>query len=114
MTIGDKNRRIEIWKRDGSLDEYNQPNPDSWALHKARWANIKGESGLGSIRSSAAAGVNTPLDRYSFRVNYDPSITVEMQIREKDGTYYNIVAVRHDKANREWTDIVGETGGSDG
>lgn len=114
MPIGDRNRRIEIWQHDGSLDEANQPNPDGWVKVKERWANIKGESGLGSIRTAATAGIHTPLDRYSFRVNFDPSITVEMQLREKDGTRYNIVAVRHDKANREWTDIVGETGGANG
>ena len=52
------------------------------------------------------------MDRYSFRINYDRSITVGMQIRERDGTRYNIISVRHDKAEHDWTDVVAETGGS--
>lgn len=114
MTIGDRNRRIEIWRNSGAVDAANEPVADPWVLHKGKWAQIKGESGMASIRSSAAQGIQTPLDRYSFRINYDPSITADMQIRERDGTRYNILAVRHDKENRDWTDLVGETGGSNG
>lgn len=114
MNIGARNRRIEIWRPSGAVNEANEPIPNDWVFVKSRWADIKGESGLGAIRTAATGGIHTPLDRYSFRVNYDTSITVEMQLREKDGTRYNIIGVRHDKANREWTDIVGETGGSDG
>lgn len=112
--IGAKNRLIHFWKDSGAVDEANEPVPDPWVFHKSKWAQIKGETGMGAIRSSAEAGVNTPLNRYSFRINYDTSITVGMQIREKDGTRYNILAVRHDKADREWTDVIGETGGSNG
>lgn len=108
--IGAHNRRIEIWKRVGTMDAANEPLPDAWALHRCKWAHVKGVTGMASIRD----GVNSPLDRYSFRVNYDTSITVEMQVRERDGTRYNVLSVRHDKADREWTDIVAETGGSNG
>lgn len=114
MSIGNRNRRIGIWKLSGAVNEANEPIPNDWVFVKSRWADVKGESGLASIRTAATAGIHTPLDRYSFRVNYDPSITVEMQLRDPEGDRYNIVAVRHDKANREWTDIVGEIGGSDG
>lgn len=115
MPIGNRNRRIEIWQPSGAVNEANEPIPDDWVFVKSRWANIKGETGLGSIRAAGAAGgIHTPLDRYSFRVNYDTSITVEMQVRDPEGTRYNILGVRHDKENREWTDIVGETGGSNG
>lgn len=114
MTIGDKNRRIEIWRNTGALDAANEPVADPWVLHKEKWANIKGDSGMASIRASNAGGISTPLDRYSFRVNYDPSILPDMQVRERDGTRYNILAVRHDKGDREWTDLIGETGGSNG
>lgn len=113
--IGEYNRRIEIWKPTGAKNAANEPLPNAWELHKSKWSRVRGETGMATIRASAAAGgVNTPLDRYSFRVNYDPSITVSMQVRERDGTRYNILSVRHDKANREWTDIVAETGGSNG
>lgn len=113
--IGAKNRRIGIWQHDGSMNEANEPNPDGWVEVKQRWAHVRGETGLGSIRAAAAAGgINTPLDRYSFRINYDRSITVEMQVRYPDGSRFNILGVRHDLADREWTDIVCETGGADG
>lgn len=113
--IGEKNRRIEFWKRTGATDSANQPMPTAWVLHKPKWARIRGETGMATIRAaSSAGGVNTPLDRYSFRIGYDVSITVDMQIREHDGTRYNILAVRHDKATRDWTDVVAETGGANG
>lgn len=112
--IGEKNRIIEIWKHDGTLDAANTPTPTGWFKFKEKWARIRGETGMATIRAAAAAdNINTPLDRYSFRVNYDTQIDVTMQLREPNGDRYNIIAVRHDKADRDWTDIVAETGGSD-
>lgn len=113
-TIGEKNRRIAIWKHNGSLTPANQPTPNGWELFKEKWARIRGETGFATIRAAASAGgITTPLDRYSFRIGFDKSIDVTMQIRQRDGSRLNIVAVRHDEAGREWTDIVGEIGGSD-
>lgn len=113
--IGDRNRRIHIWKPSGAVDGANEPIPDDWVLHTSRWANVKGESGLATIRAAASAsGINTPLDRYSYRIAYTPSITVSMQVRDPDGSRLQIVAVRHDKAGRDWTDIVAEEGGAGG
>lgn len=112
--IGERNRRIEIWRPSGAVNSANEPTGEM-VFVKRKWAKIRGETGLATIRAAASAGgINTPLDRYSFRVNFDPSITGGMQVRELDGTCYNILAVRHDKADREWTDIVAETGGSNG
>lgn len=111
--IGERNRRIEIWHHNGQVNAANEPVPNGWSLFKSKWARIKGETGMATIRAAGSSdGINTPLDRYSFRISYDPSITVKMQIRERDDTQYNIIAVRHDKAMRDWTDIVGETGGA--
>ena len=113
--IGEHNRRIEIWKPSGAKDAANEPLPNAWTLHKRKWARIRGETGMATIRAAATAGgVNTPLDRYSFRVNYDLTIEVTMQIRDTQGMRYNIVGVRHDLAGRDWTDIVAEIGGSNG
>lgn len=113
--IGEKNRLIHIWKRSGAVDAANQPLPDSWVLHKSKWSRIRGETGMATIRAAASAeGIHTPLDRYSFRVNYDKSITVTMQIRGPGDARYNIIAVRHDEAMRDWTDIVAEIGGANG
>ena len=115
MSIGKRNRQIEIWKPSGAVDGANQPLPDAWEPHARRWAHIKGETGMGAIRAAAQRdGVNTPLDRYSYRVAYSPSIDATMQLRERDGTRAQIIIVRHDKENRAWTDIVVEIGGANG
>lgn len=113
--IGAKNRLVGFYRPSGETDAANEPVADPWELVKEKWAEIRGETGMGTVRAAAmSGGVNTPLDRYSFRVNYDTSLDITMQMRERDGTRYNIVSVRHDKADREWTDVVGETGGADG
>lgn len=115
MSIGRKNRLVEFWTLSGAVDGANQPIPDDYVFVKRKWAEVKGETGLGSIRSAASAGgINTPLDRYSYRVNYDPSLNIGMQLRDADGTRLNILAVRHDKAARKWSDVVCEQGGKDG
>lgn len=115
MSIGDKNRLIDIYRPGQEYDDANEPIGDGWVFVKSKWANMRGESGLATIRAAASAGgVNTPLDRYSFRFNYDLTLNVTMQLRDPEGTRYNVIAVRHDKADRDWTDVVGETGGSDG
>ena len=113
--IGDHNRRVAFWKLSGAEDAANEPVADPWVLHKEKWAAIKGETGMGSIRAAASAGgVNTPLDRYSFRVSYDLSLTVGMQLRDRQGGLFNVIAVRHDPQDRNWTDVVGEVGGANG
>lgn len=113
--IGEANRRVEFWKPTGEVDAANQPLPNAWELHKAKWAKARGDTGMASIRAAASnGGINTPLDRYSFRINYDRSITTDMQLRTPEGDRMNIVAVRHDMAMREWTDVVAEFGGVDG
>lgn len=113
MNLGDKNRRFEFWKLSGAVDGANEPVADPWVIHKSKWGQIKGETGMGSIRS-ASAGVSTPLDRYSIRVEYDTSITIGMQVRDRNGNRFNVLRVGHDFADKNWTDVVVETGGADG
>lgn len=113
--LGDKNRRVEFWKLSGAEDAANEPVSDPWVLHKAKWANVKTETGMSAIRAAASAGgVNTPLDRYSFRIDYDTSITVDMQLRDRNGNRFNIIRVAHDFTDRDWTDVVAELGGANG
>ena len=112
---GLKNRRIEIWKLSGVEDAANEPVVDPWVLHLKRWAQIKMETGMGAIRAAGAAGgVNTPLSRVSFRINYTRNIDNTMQVRDSDGVRYNIIGIQHDLADRDWTDVIGETGGANG
>jgi len=113
MTIGEKNRKITINKPSTTLDVENRPV--GWVLHKTKWAQIMGQTGMGRIRSEASAGgVNTDLQRYSFRVNYDLSIDNTMQIVDPNGIEYDIQSVNHDHATRSHSDLVCQTGGSNG
>lgn len=111
-TIGEKNRKIDIYGPSGTNAANEQ---DGWVLIKSKWARVAGETGMGAIRAAASAGgIVTGLNRYSFRVNYDLSIDTTMQVRDPEGDTYNILTVRHDKAMRQYTDIVAELGGSNG
>lgn len=112
---GNKNRLVEFWKLSGVEDAANEPVADPWVFHKKKWADPKGETGMGTVRAAASAGgVNTPLNRYSFRINFDRSITVDMQLRMRDGARFNILTVNHDLMGYEWTDVVAELGGATG
>lgn len=114
--IGKKNRLVEFYKPAGNTDAGNEPTAPQWIFFKRKWASILGETGMGTIRSSVMAGntIGTPLNRYSFRVDYDPSINESMQVRDRTGMHMDIITVRHDLANREWTDVIAEVGGANG
>lgn len=116
MGQGQKTREIDIYKPTIVLDGANEPDGDDpWTLFVTRWAEPKGETGMGTIRAAASAGgVNTPLNRYSFRINYDRSIDTTMQVRTPEGDRMDIVSVLHDLARRTYTDIVCQFGGSNG
>lgn len=113
--IGARNRLIKIYKPLTTVNAANEVEGWEAEPFKEKWAEIRGETGMGSIRAAAqAGGVNTPLDNYSFRVSFDRSIDVTMQLRDPDGDVYNIIGVRHDKARRKYTDIIAQLGGSNG
>lgn len=113
MTIGEKNRWITINKRSPDTDTANESF--TWILHKKKWAQIIGQTGMARIRSEASAGgVNTDLQRYSFRVNYDLTIDNTMQVVDPNGVAYDIQSVNHDHATRQHSDLVCQTGGSNG
>ena len=121
MTIGEKTRFITINKPSPVVDGGNESV--GWILHTTKWAEVKGQTGLGRIRAEASAGgINTDLQRYSFRVNYDLSLDNTMQIvqrvRQPDGSFvvvtYDIQSVSHDHATRENTYLICQEGGSNG
>lgn len=113
MTIGEKNRFVTINKHSATVDTANELV--EWVLHKKKWAQILGQTGMVRIRSEASAGgVNTDLQRYSFRVNYDLSLTSAMQVVDPNGIEYDIESVNHDHAGRSYTDLVCQQGGSNG
>lgn len=113
--IGKRNRLIKIYKPLSTVNAANESTGWETTPFKEKWAEVRGETGMGSIRAAAqAGGINTPLDNYSFRVNYDLSIGPTMQLRDPEGAEYNIIGVRHDKARRAYTDIIAQLGGSNG
>lgn len=110
---GFKTRQIDVYKPSPVVDSANQSH--DWVYVATKWAEIKGETGMGRIRSEASAGgIVTPLNRYSFRCNYDPTMDSTMQVRMADGTVMGVISVLHDLARRTYTDLVCETGGSNG
>ena len=111
--IGEYNRKIEIWKRVNTTDAAGEPVLGNFAFYKAKWAKVRGRNGMQSIRESTADGVTAPTDMLSYRVRYCTDITVDMQLRRL-GVVMDIIAIRQDDADREWTDIIVRTGGSDG
>lgn len=113
MSIGEKNRKIGIYKPDTAVDTANESA--GWIFVKDKWAEIKTQTGMARVNSAASAGgINTSLVLYSFRVNYDRSIDTTMQIRDPEGNCYNVVNVLHDAARRVDTYLVAELGGANG
>ncbi len=113
MTIGEKNRYITINQRSTAVDAANESY--TWVFFKKKWAEIMSQTGMGRIRADASAGgVNTDLQRYSFRVNYDLSLNNTMQVVDPNGIAYDIQTVIHDNAGRENTYLVCQQGGSNG
>jgi hypothetical protein len=113
--IGKRNRRVTFHRLLEGVDSANQSLGFNDTPAFTRWAEPKGETGLSTVRSAAqAGGINTQLNLYSFRINWTPTIDATMQMRDSLGTRYNITAVRHDLAMRNWTDVIVEVGGSNG
>lgn len=117
--VGRYNRKIDIMQRSGVKDAAGEWPPGSWAIYKTVWSMIRGRNGMAYIREIGAANgttVEASIDLKSFRVNYREDITTDMSIRfpATTGTLYDIVNVRPDSADRNFTDIIVRTGGSDG
>lgn len=90
------------------------PNGEWVAVGAPIWANAMGASGMASIRqSSSQDGVARSLNSYSFRIRYRPAVTADMRL-VCGGEIFDIKQVRHDLAERLWTDLVCEQGADDG
>jgi len=111
---GRRNRLVSVQRRSTGVDSQNQPL-DTWEVVKTLWADIKGQTGMGSIRGGEhTEGVATNTSAYSFRVNHNPTAFDRGMRVAYGGAFFNIVDIRHDIAKREWTDLVCTTGDSDG
>lgn len=125
MGAGERSRYALIEQRNPGRDALNQSLP-GWVLVAGVWGNMRGETGMASVRNSGTEdGLAKSINAYSFRIGYRPTgVTTAMRLRlqTKDPITlavtseqtFNIKNIRHDHANREWTDLVLEEGGRDG
>lgn len=100
---GERNRLLSIEALVGTVDAANQPI-NEWQLFLKRWGEPRTASGMSVVRGSTQ-GIDAPVGRYSWRINYTPDITTAHRALHKN-TVYDIVDVRHDHANREYTDLI--------
>lgn len=109
---GDRNRRIAIEVKSAGLDAANQ-EIETWSHVMYRWARPLTATGMAAVRS-IQDGVPMVPGRYSWRINYTPTGLHEgMRVNYK-GMLFDIRDIRHDLANREYTDLVCEFGGNNG
>ena len=108
LAAGSLNSRIEIQAPLEVRGEYGDILK-TWQTHATVWANIRNISGKEyTVRGLDLAAVNT-----SIRIRLRRSITPQMRVLYR-GEIYNIVAVLHDEARREHTDLVCQAGANDG
>lgn len=113
MKAGNLNRRITIQSRTASVDAAGQPVL-TWADVVSVWADIRGATGMGSIRQSEPRdGVAVEMSSYSIRIRYRTGIDAGMRV-VCGSEVFDVKQVRMDIAGREWTDLVCELGGNDG
>ncbi|HWU68670.1 MAG TPA: phage head closure protein [Stenotrophobium sp.] len=109
LNVGTLNRKITIQSLQSGQDAAGQPI-NTWADVATVWANVKGETGMASIRKTLPRdGVAMSLDAYSFRIRFRADITAGMRVLYQ-GTAFDILQVRMDYSGRVWTDLVCETG----
>ena len=109
MKAGDLNRPITIQAQQSGQDAAGQPI-NTWTTIATVWANIKGETGMASIRKTLPRdGVAMSLDAYSFRIRFMTGLAAGMRVLYEN-TAFDILQVRMDYAGRVWTDLVCEAG----
>lgn len=110
MTVlaGKLTQRIQIEAPQETRGEFGDVVKD-WALHAEVWAHVRNISGREyTVRGLDLGTVNT-----SIRIRLNRSIRDDMRVLYR-GQVYAIVAVLHDDAGREYTDLVCSVGANDG
>lgn len=107
MDAGSLSCLVTIEQRVTTKDAAGQP-VDSWSLVTKRWANITGQSGLGSI-TNMQDNVPASVERYSIRLRYTDVVRPEMRVLY-NGQVFDVRQVRMDFARRDYTDLVCELG----
>ncbi len=107
MDAGSLTCRVTIQERAAGKDAANQPI-DGWTTVAQRWANISGQTGLGSI-TNMQDNVPASVERYSIRMRYTDIVKPEMRVLYQ-GQVFDVRQVRMDFARKEYTDLVCELG----
>lgn len=109
MRAGSLNRKVAIQKNDAALDAYGEPLPATWTDVASVWADVKILSGLQTIK----AGVDVSVVKASIRIRFREDITADMRVVYGD-MIFDIKAVLPDLNNREFLDLVCESGANRG
>lgn len=119
LAAGTLNRRGTIQQRQSGEDDAGQPLT-GWDDVAKVWANVKGQSGMGSI-TGLQDNVAASIDRYSIRIRYRTGLDAGMRWCFNDAddepiesAPFEIRQVKMDFDRKEWTDLVCELGGSNG
>jgi SPP1 family predicted phage head-tail adaptor len=107
MRAGELNRLATLILRSETVDELNRP-VDAWTKYEDVWVDARSQTGMGVIRS-AAEGVDTDQNAYSFRMRYRTDILKTDMRLVLDGAVFDINSIRHDLKDRDWTDLVCRT-----
>ena len=99
MRSGQLRNLIAIQKLGTGVNEWNEPDPDSWVEHAKVWASVRHLSGTESIK----AGVDTSTVRASIRIRWRTDITSGMRAVHM-GNLYDIEAALPG-AKREFVDL---------
>lgn len=110
LAAGTLNRRIKIQRRVTGQDEAGQPLL-AWEDVATLWADVKSQTGMGTIRNSG--GAVEAVKKYSIRIRFRADLDEGMRVL-LGGIPFDIDEIRMDYAGRVWTDLVCTQGGSDG
>lgn len=99
--------RLEVLT--GTKLQSGQVDPDDWTLVKETWANIRGQTGMSSIRNATGDDVNAQVAQVSIRIRHFPEASNRMRFYHiKSGRYYYVIDVREDEDGQVWTDLIAQ------
>lgn len=108
MRAGRLNRRVVIQAKLNTPNELGEL-VGGWGSIAAVWANIMQKSGMETIRNDMQMSV---VDA-SIRIRYRTDVTAGMRVVDGN-TVYDIQAVIFDRQNKQFVDLVCQTGASNG
>jgi SPP1 family predicted phage head-tail adaptor len=100
MQAGKLDNRIIIQSQTGGVDALGQP-VDTWANTHSVWAHIKYQNGAQAIK----AGADVSVVQVSIRIRRKFGVNAGMRVLY-GSTVYQIDAVLHDEADKQYTDLV--------